>query len=308
MSSKTIADIYSHTKRAGHVGLEIEVEFKPGHLPFLDVDGPWRAIEDHSLRNGIEYVTRQPLQVGSNLLEKIKALTDKLDPSKLSMSNRTSVHVHRNVQDLTPVQVWTVLLAYWILEAPLLHFCGEARKGNLFCLSLADAPGILQHCYKDLQQNVPFSTFTREFCKYGGQNLAVISQLGSIEYRGMRGTTDPELIALWATTLYEIGERAKQFADPAELMDFYLDSEKDQFLMRLCPVEFIDKIKASGDYVGLIKKHVYDLADLAYFHDDWKKYNDEAQNYAPPKKKGLLNSLLAADEAFAVSTAEIYYD
>jgi hypothetical protein len=286
--SSTIADYHNQKKRKGNVGIELEIEYLNG-VPNITLEGPWRAVEDHSLRNGMEYVTRQPLKVGPELFEKIKLMTDKINKHPLNLSSRTSVHIHRNIQDFTPVQMWTTLLAYWILEAPLLAFCGETRRRNLFCLSLHEAPGILSYCYEDLAKSTPFISFKESRCKYGGQNLSCIARLGSIEYRGMRGSADPALIHLWATTVYELGERAKQFRDPAALMDFYLDSTKDQFLIRLLPYNFIEHIKRTTDYVGLIKKHVYDLADLAYFHDDWLKWQGALKLPEPKPTKSPYN-------------------
>lgn len=304
--SLTISELHGQKSRKGAVGIELEVEFDPKKgLPLVTVEGPWRQIEDNSLRNGFEYVTRQPLKIGPDLHGKIKGMTDNINKHSVSLSNRCSVHIHRNIQEFTPVQVWNTILAYWILEAPLLNFCGTSRRHNHFCLSVHEAPGIIHRCYEDLKADIPFSTFKESSCKYGGQNLSVVKRLGSLEYRGMRGSTDPDLIHLWATTVHHIGERAKEFRDPAAIMDFYLDSNKDQFLLRMLPYAFIQHIKSTQDYVGLIKKHVYDLCDLAYFHDDWLKWQEKIKK---PEIKPKINSLYAALNTQGVLTPNIIFE
>jgi hypothetical protein len=292
----TIREIYGMKSRTDGVGIEVEVESKTP-LP-ADIGGVWLVKTDDSLRdNAFEYVCRQPIKVGPDKIGHIKTLTDKLNVAnnQLSMSHRTSVHVHRNIQEFTPAQLWTAIIAYWMIEDPLLDYCGEGRKGNLFCLPLSDCDGILTRVMQDLTSDRPFSSFNRENSKYGGQNLSNITTLGSVEYRSMRGTTDPEIIDRWSSMLHHIGEQAKVFGTPDALMDYYLESNKDELLNALLPREFIDVVKASKNYVGLIKENVLRLCDLAYAEDDWLKWELKFKSNTPaPAKKSLLNSLLQA--------------
>lgn len=266
----TIRDIHGQKRRTDGVGVEVEVEALTP-LP-AEIGGVWLTKNDDSLRNyHYEYICRQPIKVGLDKLSHIKVLTDKLNTPaiKLDMSHRTSVHVHRNIQHFTPVQVWTTIIAYWMIEDALLSFCGEGRRGNLFCLPVSSCDGIINRCIKDLNNPVPFSGFPAHSCKYGGQNLATVSTLGSLEYRSMRGTTDPEIIDKWSSALWYLGEKARQFQDPAALMDAYLDTTKDQFLNALLPSNFISLVTQSPGYEGLIRHNVIRLADLAYAKEDW---------------------------------------
>jgi hypothetical protein len=269
----TIRELYGMKPRTEGVGIEVEVEAK-SPLP-SEIGGVWLVKTDDSLRDhAYEYVCRQPIKVGPEKISHIKVLTDKLNTAdiKLSMSNRTSVHVHRNVQEFTPVQVWTALIAYWMIEDPLMNYCGESRKGNLFCLPLSQSEGILDTCMEDLEsKKLPFSSFSKQKCKYGGQNLATINTYGSIEYRAMRGTTDPELIDKWSSLVYTLSDRAKIFKDPSVLMDYYLDSSKDELLNALLG-EYADIVKDTPNYIGLIRDNVMRLCDLAYAQDDWMKW------------------------------------
>lgn len=266
----TIREIHGQRKRTDGVGIEVEVEALTP-LP-AEIGGVWLTKNDDSLRNyHYEYICRQPIKVGSDKISHIKVLTDKLNTPaiKLDMSHRTSVHVHRNVQYFTPVEVWNAVIAYWMIEDALLSYCGEGRRGNLFCLPVSSCDGIINRCIKDLASSIPFSNFPGHSCKYGGQNLATVAALGSLEYRSMRGTTDPEIIDKWSSALWYLGEKARKFRDPAALMDAYLDTSKDEFLNALLPPNFISLVTQSPGYEGLIRHNVIRLADLAYAKEDW---------------------------------------
>jgi hypothetical protein len=289
---QTIAEIHGHRRRTDGVGIEVEVESLTP-LP-ADIGGVWLTKTDESLRNyHYEYVCRQPIKVGPDKIKHIRCLTDKLNVpgAKLDMSHRTSVHVHRNVQHFTPVEVWTTIIAYWMIEDALINFCGNSRRGNLFCLPLSSCEGVLSRCNVDLGSGTPFGYFPAHACKYGGQNLATIAALGSIEYRTMRGTTDPYLIDKWSSALWYLGERARSFRDPAALMDYYLDSSKDELLHRLLPAEFVSLVTSAPNYVGLIRSNVMLLADLAYTHDDWLAWQDnlfkERETKLSSRKKSI---------------------
>lgn len=269
----TIREIHGQRKRTDGVGIEVEVEALTP-LP-AEIGGVWLTKTDDSLRNyHYEYICRQPIKVGSDKISHIKVLTDKLNTStiKLDMSHRTSVHVHRNVQHFTPVEVWNTVIAYWMIEDALLSYCGEGRRGNLFCLPVSSCDGIINRCIKDLASNIPFSNFPGHSCKYGGQNLATVAALGSLEYRSMRGTTDPEIIDKWSSALWYLGEKARQFRDPAALMDAYLDTSKDEFLNALLPSNFVSLVTQSPGYEGLIRHNVIRLSDLAYAKEDWLEW------------------------------------
>lgn len=318
----TMRELLGLKPKNGDLGIEIEVEYVPGS-PKLDAPlGSWAVKEDSSLVNGLEYYTRQPIPNNSAKLARIQALCDELNKPTYSIlhgSPRTSVHVHCNIQDLTPVQLWTAIIAYWMLENPLMQYCDpELRSGNLFCLELKYAQGILRSCMKDLRRkSQPFRTFDLAQCKYGGQNLASIPRFGSVEYRGMRGTTDAVLIDEWTTVLSNIIKRSKGFRDPAHLMDFYFDSSKDSFLYALLDAQFIEKLKATPNYTGLIRENITMLCDLAYFHDDWQDWNtkvsnvkipvpsymvEEAQTATPPPAGNSLNAAWAQVQGGWIAT------
>jgi hypothetical protein len=280
-----IKDIFDLKAPNGDLGIEVEVEFKPRANRFLEDVGPWRAVGDGSLRNGVEYVTRQPLKEGPEKLGKIKELTGVLQNYAVDQSNRTSVHIHRNVCDFTPIEVWNALVSYWLIEECLMHYCGEHRKGNLFCLTMKDAEGIVKYCLDDFKNNSPFSSFEQGKCKYGGQALHCIATLGSIEYRSMEGTVDPDKISDWSTALYELGERAKRFKDPSAIIDYILDYGEDAFLAVICNDHLLKLVKKDKDYKEKISDASLNLCDIAYHFDDWSAWQAKVKKCANPPKR-----------------------
>lgn len=98
-------------RKAGLLGVEVEVETLKGELPRIHDDlAAWNVTHDGSLRGeSAEYVFKEPL------------------------GPRASVHVHVNVLEMTKQQLDNFLYSYLLLEDVLMSFCGEGREGNRFC-------------------------------------------------------------------------------------------------------------------------------------------------------------------------------
>lgn len=276
-----IFEHYGQEPKPGDVGLEVEVEYKPGAELNFAPGGPWKSTEDNSIGHGLEYITRAPLAVGPMLFGKVKHLTDAIDKSKVEEGSvRAGVHVHVNVQQLTALQVWTACLAYWLVENPLVLYCGQHRMYNHFCLRIKQAQAMLGLCYSDLDsKSTPFKTFQENSAKYSSLNLATVSRLGTLEVRTMRATLDPNLITEWAEVCHHlIHKSATTFESPEDLFDYYLSTHKDEFLNRVLPSYFTTKIKNLPNYVGLSQDNKKILAPLAYYHEDWKAWHERAIN------------------------------
>lgn len=258
-------------KRTGDLGIEVEVESNKT-LP-TSFDPPvWSAKVDTSLRNnGIEYFTTAPILCNSKKIDSIKLLTDSLKDREILESPRTSVHVHVNILRHTPVQVWTAIATGWLLDNLLVRYCGvEEREGNVFCLRLKDAEGVLFGCLEDLKQDHPFNLLRDDYYKYSSQNINAINNFGSIEYRSMRGTIDPVLIDTWTTEIYNVVHRSKRFVSPEDMLDTYLSAGTDEFLRMVLSEGFIKELFKYGD-ANLIKENIGMLSELCYFHS-WQKY------------------------------------
>ena len=103
-------------------GIEVEVENVPNprvqyfHRPY------WGLTADNSLRNnGVEFVSL-PLK-GYQVEAAPKQLANSL-PKEHQFSERTSVHIHMNVRDLTIEQIVNLMLIYTSLENLLFNWTG----------------------------------------------------------------------------------------------------------------------------------------------------------------------------------------
>ena len=195
---KIKSGIPSHKHKKGKLGLEIECEF---NSPLYDIEPSiydnitkiWRVEEDGSLKGySNEFVIKEPCSLVS-MRKNIINLKNNLNNGKVKVkeSVRAGVHVHLNVQELTPLQVFRLGLLFYILETPITKFCGENRVGNLFCLRYRDAEYIhefLVKAYKYAKQNDVagvISTLSTDYIRYAALNYTSLIKYGSIEFRCM---------------------------------------------------------------------------------------------------------------------------
>lgn len=270
----SLATLYGRPVKAGHVGIEVEVEFEDNTPVMTSGVGPWLAKEDGSLRHGMEYISRAPFKVGDTLKTKVVTLTNELSRYKVvENSPRTSVHNHVNVLDKTPVEVLTAACAYWLVEQPLVRFCGpDTRVRNHFCLRLVDAEGMYKRLLHDIQgKDTIFKSISPEYMKYSALNLACLRTLGTMEFRSMRGSIDPDLITMWATGCYDLVERSiRNFKDPRALMDAFWASSKDQLLPSIVNPELQNIIVNTPGYVQQMRESAEVVSLLAYgVEEDW---------------------------------------
>ena len=123
-------------------GIEIEME---GRNLQLHRPTYWRQDNDGSLRGeSMEFVLRYPCERAkvSGMLGYLQTKL-KEQEATLSPSPRCGVHVHINCQHMKIQQVFNFSYLYYIFEDILMEYCGELRKGNLFCMTLEDAGGII---------------------------------------------------------------------------------------------------------------------------------------------------------------------
>lgn len=193
----TIHEIFGSRKAEGQVGVEIEVEGinLPGRA------SGWNAVPDGSLRNGgMEYVTN-----GAVTLEKLKSLLDNLDKqfkdvgSVIADAHRGSVHVHVNVQDKTPEQVFTTLFLWLLVEALWMDRCGPTRNGNLFCMSSGGSGEIIPYAKQFLARHRDGAWYNLwHRGKYSALNTDCLATFGSMEFRTFPSSTKQEKVLEWA--------------------------------------------------------------------------------------------------------------
>ena len=227
---KKIYQILDTPLKKGDVGIEIEVE--GNNLKEMDTE-VWTSLRDGSLRGeNLEYVLRKPIPIG-RVKDAIIDLKQELDDagSECIFSFRTSVHVHVNVQNLNFNEYLTLIYTYLLLEEPLMTFCGKERKGNRFCLRLQDAEGILQTLtYMFRNGEGSLRNIGEEAVRYAAINLYATRKFGSLEFRGMRGNMDVDVLDIWTRALVAIREFAVFAKTPKEVYSLFSKAAPKEFL------------------------------------------------------------------------------
>lgn len=218
MGKKTITN--------GEVGIEVEVEGRK--LPKGDgmgsnrVVGPWMYVHDGSLRgaDNAEYVLKAPLMFREvdGAVDDLWKVFKKMG-STLDESNRTSVHIHLNVQGFFLNRLTSFMSIYYTFEEILTQWCGEHRVGNLFCMRAKDAPAIITQVRRFIRTDM--GSQLRDHHHYAGLNTHAISKFGSLEFRALRGVTDPEGIKQWVKILKRLYDVSADFPDPRTLCNIF---------------------------------------------------------------------------------------
>lgn len=200
-----LSDIYRYdfpiTGNCFGIELEIENFEVNGKLP-----ENWYMKEDGSLRNGGREFVSDPLPFA----EVEKNLTTIFSLLKLyedSYSERTSIHVHCNVRDLTTDNIASMTLLYLVFEGIFFAYVDKSRRKNIFCVSLNQfqAADYLSSCfYKPNMEN------GLHWEKYSAFNLLPLQNLGTVEFRHMQGNNNVPYIMSWIEAINQLKTLSKQ--------------------------------------------------------------------------------------------------
>ena len=186
-------------------GIEVEVEKIINNLLVPKHKSYWNTVTDGSLRNhGVEFVS---LPLKAFQVEKaLKQVQYQLQNNTPEFSERTSVHVHMNIRDLTLDQILALTLVYTCVEPLLFKWVGHNRNKNTFCIPLNNTN--FYDLYKDITRN-PTNT-PRMWMKYTAFNLIPISSKGTVEFRHMYGTLEIDKLITWINLLSYLKLYVKQ--------------------------------------------------------------------------------------------------
>ena len=286
-----------HKQSSGDaLGMELEVEFRRA-FPFKNPGTTWLSKEEGSLRNfGVEFYSAHPVAPEFRRKELDDLISYVKSNGAMDECPRASFHVHMNVLDLTPIQVYTYATVYWTLENLLFKYCGEKqRNGNLFCLRLTDAPGILDILSSDIQYaGAPFKDIGTDNIRYAGLNLNAVRKFGTMEFRGMRCKLDSEYLDLWCESILSMKKNSLKYKSPLEVMEKYWSlntSSPTEYLREFLPEKMVSFISSFPDWRKYLLNNNTDLTYFVLYNDwdSWKKKSDTyIENY---KKKPRSTSI-----------------
>ena len=240
--SKSVAQVFGKRKHAlpascdelvlpmAKIGVEVEVENIPESI---DVPVFWRTHGDGSLRNGIEFVTDGGL-VGKDLTDGVRILCKYLTDKKFSEGiPRAGIHIHMDVTDMNDrhdKELLFLISAYILAEDIFFKFAGEWRARTGYCEPLYFARGdfaslrsLLCNWDKMTEENLKQlligadSGDGRYLSKYQAVNLLPMTTFGTIEFRHLPTTFDPQRIITWINMILSLKRFAHSLDEEADI-------------------------------------------------------------------------------------------
>jgi len=266
-------------------GIEVEVEGE--NLP--DIVKGWTTHHDGSLRgNSMEYLLPGPLGI-DKCKDRLEYLQSKLSHPDviINKSNRTSVHIHRNVQELTIRQIYNICTLYFIFEIPMTEYAGKERIGNVYCLRAVDAEFLIFEIIDSIQNLTFLDNFNRnDEIRYSGLNLTSIPTFGSVEFRAFRGTIIAKDILNWMLVIEALFQSSLKYRNPKDIVSHFLEVGPEKFLSNIMPNEFVLHVLNFTDYKKTMKKGFLYSAEIANATEDWNaKIDDDSFTKSPPPRK-----------------------
>jgi len=122
--------------RSNFYGVEIELEGYEGDWEWAGSDGSqnWSLVDDPSLRNGIEMVSRKLTQ--PRLKIALNQAQDAIDYMGLTSESRCGIHVHVNMLNLNWGQMWSFIALYSFMEPEIFAKFAPERHDNHFCVPM----------------------------------------------------------------------------------------------------------------------------------------------------------------------------
>lgn len=290
----------------GDLGIEIEAEgTKTGQSPIVQWDKNrvklakplefWHAKGDNSLRNGLEYVTMMavPLPRLHDVMTEWATVTQGTRWRHDSI--RTSVHYHVNVSMLTPTEILTAIMGWWLLETPVVDLQGPTRVGNLFCLRVSDAEHLVTDLMASMEQD-PLPLLGQNLSdnvKYAALNMNAIRRFGSLEFRFNRGTVDPHEIERWGRFLHEMVHGFAKMKHPRNLIELF-ETQGPKGLLKVAVPMWLaqaiiqqpgweDKINSNYSYAYMIYSKLQDVGGyggpVREIHRPFIAIDPETQDY-----------------------------
>ena len=247
------------------VGVEIEMECVDDNADHLLDDTLWIITEDGSLKKrGAEFIFAEPFagDAITQALEEMRTYLGTKSGQKCEATDRCSIHVHVDIRDLTPQQVYKFLLLYVLYENQLYEVAGRNRAKNNNCVPVGTSDTFMRavNVFKTVKTSIDRVHEAVRACgKYVGCNVESITYgydredrpRGSVEFRMHRGTKDVDEIRYWITLLL----RMKAFARS----EFQPDEIAHQF-SALGPEKYTEQV--FGDLTPLLVEQPHFMEDL----------------------------------------------
>lgn len=278
---KKLHELLGTNPQRGLIGLEIEAEGDNMREHRSDF---WHTEDDGSLRGEFpnsraEFVLNAPI-----LAKDVPVALDELIASQkdaeFDFSFRTSVHVHVNCDTMNRDEILAFIYLYFVYENVLMHYCGEGRQANRFCLRLRDAEYQIETVMKIASNERYLMDLNGDAIRYASMNLASLSRYGSVEFRGLRGNMDKEVILPWVGILIALRKKAIELRNPMAVHE-YLASKPFEEIYN----EVFGKYAEVFRYEGMERDYNEGISLSLQIPFEWKRLN--VRKRATNQKVGL---------------------
>lgn len=206
MNQKSV-EYFKIPKTPGEIGIEIEMETNKAFRPeCVDLETWSIDWDEGSIKgNGAEIVLIQPCS-RDEVAPIMNNLRSTIKKSGVGVKNsvRAGIHIHINCQDMTVGEILKFMMCYYPLETAFTDFCGENRQGNLFCLRVRDAMGMINQLYNSVQEKDLYKMRNNDAYKYAALNMQSLFKYGSLEFRAMATTKDFKNVEQWIDIITRI--------------------------------------------------------------------------------------------------------
>lgn len=237
--------IKSHTPEEANFRLGIEVEaenmrifqegqnFAPTYF--------WQVKPEGSLRNfGAEFVSWPTKSEDISLIVNLLFEYMKVFGAEPVFSWRSSIHTHINCRSL-PIECFkNLVLLSLVCEDALFAFASPSRRDvNIFCTPLTRVNFYALSSFMSTPNDnkvavkAALKSVINSVKKYSAVNFSRLPDLGTLEFRHLRGTNDPSIIIRWCQLIEALFAAAYNY--PSErlyqaIKDLNTSSAYNQFL------------------------------------------------------------------------------
>ena len=230
------------------IGLELETENIPydpvGYLnKFVlgERDGSLRSIDGHY---SFEYIT-QPMTY-SDTVGVLETFFKSAGFTHKNYTERCSVHVHVNCQDLTVEQLQSICLLYQTFEPLLFAFVGGDRDKNIFCVPWSESV-LNWYLISTIIESDQYKF--AQWQKYTALNLVPLATYGTIEFRHLPGTCDMGLITSWLNIIGCLFRHALKHS---------INEIKDQVVNLNTTSKYVDICETVfGEYANILRPYAW---------------------------------------------------
>lgn len=250
-----------------NVGIEVEVERFNWNAP--QNLSHWQFTSDSSLRdNGAELISR--ILSGRNVYRAVHDLSEYFSEQQgdAAFNERTSLHVHIDITDLTVNQLKNMVYLCIGLEPLLMQCVHSSRRNNNFCLEVKAANEVTNRLGRMFRATSEsgfverMSRISPSGFKYAATNFANMARLGTIEFRMHHGTADKATILRWVGLLCKIKRVAVSYESVSEIRNakvnqdlatHFCDIMSDVPSFEMDYPEVIDLLEESFEYANDIE-------------------------------------------------------